>query len=40
MRDREHFRNCVRYIRRNSEKANLPSDAYDLYESELAKAID
>ncbi len=36
VRDRDHFANCVRYIRRNPEKARLPEGSYELFESELA----
>jgi|APTNR8051073442_1049403.scaffolds.fasta_scaffold09601_3 putative transposase len=36
VRDRDHFANCVRYIRRNPDKAQLPEGNYDLYESDLA----
>lgn len=40
VRDEKHFRNCVRYIRRNPEKAHLVADEYNLYESDLAKQIE
>ena len=40
VRDGEHLRNCIRYIRRNPEKAKLPVRDYDLYESALAKAVE
>lgn len=40
VRDERHFRNCVRYVRRNPERAHLPPGAYILYESELAKQIE
>ena len=40
VRDERHFRNCVRYIRRNPEKAHLKSGEYVLYESQLAKQIE
>jgi len=36
VRDREHFDNCVRYIRRNPDKAQLADREYELYESGLA----
>ena len=36
VRDREHFANCVRYIRRNPEKARLPAGEFHLFESDLA----
>ncbi|PYJ70176.1 MAG: hypothetical protein DME76_06465 [Verrucomicrobia bacterium] len=39
VRDEKHFRNCVRYIRRNPEKAYLVAGEYILYESDVAKAI-
>ena len=40
VRDEQHFRNCVRYIRRNPENARLGDSEYILYESELAKSIE
>jgi putative transposase len=40
IRDQQHFANCVRYIRRNPEKACLTEDEYILYESVLAKGIE
>jgi putative transposase len=40
VRDEKHFRNCVRYIRRNPEKAHLIASEYILYESDLAKQIE
>jgi len=40
IRNRKHFENCVRYIRRNPEKANLRKHEYILWESELAKSIE
>jgi putative transposase len=39
VRDEKHFANCVRYIRRNPEKANLGAHEFILYESEIAKGI-
>ncbi len=39
VRDEQHFRNCVRYIRRNPEKAHLVAGKYILYQSDLAKQI-
>jgi REP-associated tyrosine transposase len=39
VRDEKHFRNCVRYIRRNPEKAHLRIGEYILYESDLARKI-
>ena len=40
VRDQNHFANCVRYIRRNPEKARLAPGEHILYESELAKAVE
>ncbi|QIF00763.1 transposase [Roseimicrobium sp. ORNL1] len=37
VRDGDHFASCVRYIRRNPEKAKLREGEYTLYESDLAK---
>ena len=39
VRDSEHFENCVRYIWNNPKKAGLRRDGFDLWESEIAKAI-
>ncbi len=39
VRDEIHFANCIRYIRRNPEKARLSKDEFMLWESEIAKAI-
>jgi REP element-mobilizing transposase RayT len=39
VRDEKHFANCVRYIRRNSEKAQLGDTEFVLWESEIAKGI-
>jgi len=39
IRDEHHFANCVRYIRRNPEKAKLPGNEFILWESEIARAI-
>ena len=39
VRDERHFANCVRYIRRNPEKAGLGKDEFILWESEIAKGI-
>jgi REP element-mobilizing transposase RayT len=39
VRDEKHFANCVRYIRRNPEKARLGKDQFILWESEVAQAI-
>lgn len=40
VRDERHFANCVRYIRRNPEKARLRAGEYSLYENEVALAIE
>jgi REP element-mobilizing transposase RayT len=40
VRDQQHLVNCVRYIRRNPEKAKLSKKEYILYESELAETIE
>jgi REP element-mobilizing transposase RayT len=40
VRDEKHFANCVRYIRRNPQKARLKPDEWSLYESELARRIE
>jgi putative transposase len=39
VRDEKHFANCVRYIRRNPEKAKLPPTEFILWQSEIALAI-
>lgn len=39
VRDGKHFANCVRYIRRNPEKASLGKDEFVLWESQTALAI-
>jgi putative transposase len=39
VRDEKHFGNCVRYIRRNPEKARLGENQFILWESEIAQAI-
>jgi putative transposase len=39
VRDEKHFANCVRFIRRNPEKARLGPGEFILWESELAKSI-
>ena len=39
VRDEKHFANCVRYIRRNPEKAHLTESEFILWESDLAKRI-
>ena len=40
VRDAKHLANCVRYIRRNPEKARLRKGEFVLYESEFAKSIE
>ena len=39
VRDEKHFANCVRYIRRNPEKARLSEGEFILWESEIARSI-
>ncbi len=39
VRDEKHFANCVRYIRRNPEKAKLPPNEFILWQSEISLAI-
>lgn len=39
IRDGDHLRKVIRYIRRNPVKAHLGEDEYSLWESELAKAV-
>jgi putative transposase len=39
VRDEKHFANCVRYVRRNPEKARLSKDEFIVWESEIAQAI-
>jgi REP element-mobilizing transposase RayT len=39
IRDEKHFANCVRYIRRNPEKAHLSKAERILWEGDIAKAI-
>ena len=39
VRDEKHLGNCVRYIRRNPEKARLGPEHYILFESEVARRI-
>jgi REP element-mobilizing transposase RayT len=39
VRDEKHFANCVRYIRRNPEKARLDVGEFLLWESEIARNI-
>ena len=39
VRDEQHFANCVRYVRRNPEKARLSEKEFIFWESEIAKAI-
>ncbi len=40
VRDQGHFTNCVRYIRRNPDKARLREGEYLRYESEMARGIE
>jgi putative transposase len=40
IRDEKHFGNCIRYIRRNPERAHLRETEYLLYESDLAKGVE
>jgi putative transposase len=40
VRNQEHLGNCVRYIRRNPNRATLLADEYVLFESEFAKQIE
>lgn len=37
VRDEKHFANCIRYIRRNPEKAGLHPGEFILWESEIAR---
>ena len=39
VRNAKHLANCIRYIRRNPQKARLREREFVLYESELAKGI-
>ncbi len=39
VRDAAHFARCVRYIRRNAEKAGLRAGEFLLWESEVARGI-
>jgi putative transposase len=39
VRDEKHFANCVRYIRRNPEKASLGKHQFILWESQTALAV-
>ena len=39
VRDEQHFGNCVRYIRRNPEKAKLPPSEFMLWQNEMALGI-
>jgi REP element-mobilizing transposase RayT len=40
VRDKKHFRNCARYIRKNPARMYLRDGEYILYESELAGGIE
>jgi putative transposase len=39
IRNEKHFANCIRYIRRNPEKARLPQEQAIVWEIEIAAAI-
>jgi putative transposase len=39
IRDLRHFENCVRYIRRNPEKAHLRDGEYELFERDFALEV-
>jgi putative transposase len=39
VRDEAHLANCVRYIRRNPQKAGLRAGEYLLFESEMAQTV-
>jgi hypothetical protein len=39
VRDQKHLANCVRYIRRNPERAGVRGGEFILYETELARGI-
>jgi REP element-mobilizing transposase RayT len=39
LRDEDHFRNCVHYLRSNPFKAHLREGEFELYESEAARAL-
>jgi REP element-mobilizing transposase RayT len=39
VRDEKHFASCVRYIRRNPERANLCQGEFILWESETALGV-
>jgi len=40
VRNQKHFANCIRYIRRNPEKAHLHDSDYIVYESDVARSIE
>ncbi|MGV3661333.1 MAG: transposase [Prosthecobacter sp.] len=40
IRDGDHLRNVIRYIRRNPAKAHLPEEHFTLWESKLAKSVE
>lgn len=40
VRDGKHFESCVKYIRRNPERARLLDTEYSLFESELTQRIE
>ena len=39
VRDEKHFANCVRYIRRNPEKARLNAGEFVVWESDIARNV-
>jgi REP element-mobilizing transposase RayT len=39
VRDEKHFANCVRYVRRNPDKARVANKEFVLWESDIARAI-
>jgi len=40
IRDEDHLRNVIRYIRRNPVKARLREGEFTLWESDLAKVVE
>lgn len=39
VRDEKHFANCIRYIRRNPERARLTSNEFIMWESDRAREV-
>jgi REP element-mobilizing transposase RayT len=39
VRDEKHFANCIRYIRRNPERAGLTSNEFIMWESDRAREV-